>query len=603
MHKNLSELLSRAVSPEVFKLNTFRRIAIYHWCRPNCLHPPQITMKDCSICSDPLPELTFSCPTNKCNYGLCFDCLKIAFSDASGANVRFCPFCKMETARPMIESVCGVGAIREVERELRSQVENDIRKQDQKQIESKKQMVLCKERADQLFQIATEELNMKCPRCCQVFYDYDGCNAVRCGNISCKAAFCAVCLKDCGNDAHTCARTHGDLYDKTLFTKARERREVQTMETILQRHTTESFEVVELLKMKLEKHLKVPQSNCFKVPQSNCFIDRRLFLAKCKTSIDMAIKFDRLSLLNGDEIGNRLSHSDISPRNAVPNDYQLKLTNFADKILIQLSTRETNNTWKKVPLPDDTKGEQEGIVVDSLKNLRRSLQCCVLAFEGANCLYQTGVAMDSKRKGEPCGPDEINVNFTRVARDGSLVGEPSSLSMLAHENVVGLNQNQRLLQLKRNIDTTPIDVLIPEPVSAYVGSAINNRLFDENDITTLPPDTFNELNNEQKKIANPLSINIAMECAGPPGTGKTKAITELVRSILNCTTLDIIVLSERNGAIDAIAEKMARDCFHKGFTGKNDIIKNMKLWLDIIAFGSSGMGSFSKMFKIEEKLK
>lgn len=48
--------------------------------------------------------------------------------------------------------------------------------------------------------ITEDILNKKCPRCGQVFDDFDGCFALRCNN--CPCAFCACCLKDCGNDAH-----------------------------------------------------------------------------------------------------------------------------------------------------------------------------------------------------------------------------------------------------------------------------------------------------------------------------------------------------------------------------------------------------------------
>jgi hypothetical protein len=61
-------------------------------------------------------------------------------------------------------------------------------------------------------------------------------------------------------------------------------------------------------------------------------------------------------------------------------------------------------------------------------------------------------------------------------------------------------------------------------------------------------------------------------------------------------------LSERNGAIDAIAEKMANDCFDKNATGKIKVIKDLNLWKDVLAFGSTAMGSFAAMFKFEEKL-
>jgi hypothetical protein len=46
----------------------------------------------------------------------------------------------------------------------------------------------------------------RCPRtsCRQEFYGVDGCRALFCHKCCCS--FCAICFKDCGNDAHSCAR-------------------------------------------------------------------------------------------------------------------------------------------------------------------------------------------------------------------------------------------------------------------------------------------------------------------------------------------------------------------------------------------------------------
>jgi uncharacterized Zn finger protein (UPF0148 family) len=44
-------------------------------------------------------------------------------------------------------------------------------------------------------------LNLKCPRCETVFFDFDGCFALICGR--CKAGFCGWCLQDCARDAHS----------------------------------------------------------------------------------------------------------------------------------------------------------------------------------------------------------------------------------------------------------------------------------------------------------------------------------------------------------------------------------------------------------------
>lgn len=56
-----------------------------------------------------------------------------------------------------------------------------------------------------------EALNLRCPRCAAVFFDYDGCDALKCQ--SCATAFCAICLKDCGNDAHPhVQQLHGRMH-------------------------------------------------------------------------------------------------------------------------------------------------------------------------------------------------------------------------------------------------------------------------------------------------------------------------------------------------------------------------------------------------------
>ena len=43
-------------------------------------------------------------------------------------------------------------------------------------------------------------LTLRCPRCKCAFIDYSGCAALTCS--FCNAGFCALCLKDCGGDAH-----------------------------------------------------------------------------------------------------------------------------------------------------------------------------------------------------------------------------------------------------------------------------------------------------------------------------------------------------------------------------------------------------------------
>lgn len=48
-------------------------------------------------------------------------------------------------------------------------------------------------------QIVDDVLNLRCPKCNAVFYDFSGCFAVSC---ECRESFCGWCLKGCGHDAH-----------------------------------------------------------------------------------------------------------------------------------------------------------------------------------------------------------------------------------------------------------------------------------------------------------------------------------------------------------------------------------------------------------------
>lgn len=50
--------------------------------------------------------------------------------------------------------------------------------------------------------ILEKVLTTSCPRCQAAFLDFDGCMALTCGSPGCGTGFCALCLQDCGADAH-----------------------------------------------------------------------------------------------------------------------------------------------------------------------------------------------------------------------------------------------------------------------------------------------------------------------------------------------------------------------------------------------------------------
>lgn len=59
--------------------------------------------------------------------------------------------------------------------------------------------------------IVEQVFNMYCPRCRAVFVDYSGCDALTC--TACGCSFCALCLIDCGRNAHRhVVERHGGLW-------------------------------------------------------------------------------------------------------------------------------------------------------------------------------------------------------------------------------------------------------------------------------------------------------------------------------------------------------------------------------------------------------
>jgi hypothetical protein len=156
-----------------------------------------------------------------------------------------------------------------------------------------------------------------------------------------------------------------------------------------------------------------------------------------------------------------------------------------------------------------------------------------------------------------------------------------------------------LVLLERHVEITPRETLLFPSLKQYVGGTEGppSRLLRK--IPVPPPPTFLQLNPEQQQVAHPLSLRTALEVAGPPGTGKSKTITELVRSVIACTDFDIIVLSERNGAIEAIADKLCSNCIQLNEDGPT--VKDSELWKTVLACGSLSMGPSTKLFTLEEK--
>lgn len=136
------------------------------------------------------------------------------------------------------------------------------------------------------------------------------------------------------------------------------------------------------------------------------------------------------------------------------------------------------------------------------------------------------------------------------------------------------------------------------PLRHLIGAGVPTAVLTEIEMGI--PNSLIELNEEQRRVAHPLHLKTAMEVAGPPGTGKTKTIVELVRSLLQCTSYDIILLSERNGAINAVAEKFKIASL--SVKGEEITITDLPIWSSVMTYGAGEtMGDCTKLFTMDQK--
>jgi uncharacterized C2H2 Zn-finger protein len=186
----------------------------------------------------------------------------------------------------------------------------------------KKDAAEMNEEALRLFNRITEDLNLKCPRCKMAFHDYTGCNALTCANTACNAKFCAICLKDCGSDAHAHVRqAHGNLFDRKMFESSREKRSKDIIDASLANleSSGKSFDLRQLLRNQLERTGHLGGAEC------SGGADRSArFVAQATRDLERVIASDRLSILSDNQDCQFTRHgiqsTDISPRAAIPDD-------------------------------------------------------------------------------------------------------------------------------------------------------------------------------------------------------------------------------------------------------------------------------------------
>ena len=453
------------------------------------------------------------------------------------------------------------------------------------------------DQARKIFNDLTERLNLKCPRCQAVFNDHEGCNALKCCVPTCGAGFCAICLKDCGDDAHGHIGTHGDMWGRAGFEASKYLRAKSEIETLMTSLSHEPFELQQLVRNHIEKARILKDSAS--PPTSTASPKKAVFLREAKASLSLAVRLDRLALLSDPaeyDGRKRIDKSVVSPRCGIPIDYRLKLI-WVEGNLYRIHLEHKNIVTGEFGVVNDLKAHfQENVKVESLLNISQALRCAVIAFEGRTSLYQS-TRGGRIPNGHKIADNEIGVVFRTVDQDGNISHDEE----LKHNlTIIGLNQNNRMLLHEKHVQSTPDSELMFESLEHLIGIGVPKAVVTGIEMEI--PESQSELNDDQKKVAHPLLLKTAMEVAGPPGTGKTKTIVELVRALLKCTNFDILVLSERNGAINAIAEKLKKDALKK--QGKKTVITDLHLWMSVMAYRvADSMGESTKSFTIEEKLK
>ena len=105
--------------------------------------------------------------------------------------------------------------------------------------------------------IVENTLNLRCPRCRKVFVDFDGCFALTCSVTTCRAGFCAWCLKDSGPNPHAhvsaCPEGYGMHGSLDAFNAHHRRRKERIVRELVAQESTEVQRHVHRL---LEKDLR-----------------------------------------------------------------------------------------------------------------------------------------------------------------------------------------------------------------------------------------------------------------------------------------------------------------------------------------------------------
>lgn len=582
----------------------------------------------CSVCLDDDEPVIFKCSKLSCSYQLCASCIREAFKDSSGSNSSVCQLCQTPSDMDMITALCGIGAVKAVEQKVTSSIKFELREEMYQRERAKKEVSEINARAREIFNTISDEINLRCPRCKVVFHDYDGCNALSCAVSTCKAAFCAICLKDCGKDAHPhVLKEHGDYFDKKLFYEEKLLRTKRIINGVMEelKQRNDPFELIQLVQNHIDQAKLSDGANDGTHRETQYKVSN--FVNKARENLIQAVRDDRNSVLSNPEThqrsNQRYTEYDVSPRCAIPDFLRMTMRYKGENVYqLKLEYNSIDDIWETLNIEKIAKELEGRPRVDVVANITQSIKSAtlVLCDHGHVRVYQS--QQQRPPKDRTLANDEVCISLKSVDKTGSL-GTDEPLDHHGHLEVLGLNPNLRMMMLEKHILNCEREDLVSTPLEHLLGHG--KPLPVLNEIHRPVPKSQHNLNEEQVKVAHPLMLKSAMEVAGPPGTGKTKTIVELVRALLKTTDLNIVILSERNGAINAIAEKFQEAALevensktsseHQGNRQKQirqkiktDLpkieITDEVVWLSLLTFGSiEAIGDSAKLFLLEEKMK
>ena len=493
---------------------------------------------------------------NVCETGVCKDCY-----DESTIYRQECPCGKkfLETSINRLPK----GLITELKKELEKDTEYKISDLKQEIIDLRNKDK-SKEKLNKIFTELDEKILLKCPYCNISFDDYDGCNAITC--INCTKEFCAICFKKC-DDAHQHIHTeHGsnNLFNKKLFIKYKNTHIKTMLDRECEKHSDEIKNIIlarYINKEKIILDIDLCKIRHFIEEQKEC-------LTKLIEDKKENCKKENLYLSNYDTLRFMLVIKD--------NEYIYYIIEKKKEINIQKDNGdiETKIYWERIK-DDKELTEDEKKIYETFTSYKNDGSHAIIQFNNNEYI------------------EIVNYKLVGNVHDFDEYYDQDERGMIIKKIMTYARQANNLYLInKYNSERLLLDFCKQfKPIVSYIGSKKPEPLIDY-EIIDKPNYDVNEYQTKMLDLSNLHDINVYY---GPPGTGKSYTITLFILELLKNTNYDIIILSEKNGAIDAIMNKFYNMIY-------NDEKFNEELWSNIISFGSNSASEKVSNFFEENKI-